>query len=53
MERACTFYTDGDIWQVSTFAFEDTQNDEAHTVVWRENTKIIIKIKVSMHYEIV
>ena len=48
-----TFYTDGGIWQVGTFAFEDTQNDEAHIVVWQENTKIIVKIKVLMHYEIV
>ena len=36
MERACTFHTDGGIWQVSTFAFEDTQNDEAYSRLARK-----------------
>ena len=36
MERACTLHTDGGIWQVSTFAFEDTQNDEAYSRLARK-----------------
>ena len=31
-----TFHNDGGIWQVSTFAFEDTQNDEAHSRLARK-----------------
>ena len=35
-----TFRTDGGIWQISRFAFEDTQNDRAHIRLARKYKRL-------------